>query len=189
VRITFPVDAPPEAWARLADPAVVAACLPGCRSAAVSGDGPGLRVVADVSVASVRGLWAGTVVRVDDDAVRVAGSGEPGKLDLVVRADPARTALTVEGSVDGPLAAVGSAVVAAAVRRLAGDVLAAAAAPAGNPAPAADRDGPPAAPVSGEREVATAPRPWSRRGPMAAAAGAVVVVVLGRRRARRRARR
>ncbi len=196
MRITFPVDAPPEAWARLADPTVLAACLPGCRSAAAAGgDGAGLRVVADVSVASLRGLWAGTVVRVDDDAVRVTGSGEPGSIDLVVRADPARTALTVDGSVDGPLAAVGSAVVAAAVRRLAVDVLAAAAGPAGggaggggsDPAPGADGDAAPTAPAPGEGPSGPAPgSTW--RGPMAAVAGAVVVVVLRRRRARRRAR-
>ena len=137
MRTTFPVDAPPEAWVLLADPAVLVASLPGCRSAVpVSGDGGGLRIMTEVSVASVRGLWVGTVERVDDDAVRVTGSGEPGAVDLVVRADPARTTLTVDGSVDGPLARVGSAVVEAAVRRLARDLLAAATAPASGPPPA-----------------------------------------------------
>ncbi len=129
VRTTFPVDAPPAAWASLGDPAVLAAVLPGSRSVTASGDGDGsLQVVADVSVASVHGLWSGTVVRVDADAVRVAGSGAPGTVDLVVRADPSRSTLTIEGTVHGPLATVGSAVLAAAIRRVADDVLRAAAA-------------------------------------------------------------
>jgi hypothetical protein len=85
----------------------------------------------DLSVASVRGLWAGTVVRVDADSLRIAGSGEPGTVDLLVRADPARTVLTVEGTVGGALVTVGSAVLAAAVRRLVDDTLAAAAPPRG----------------------------------------------------------
>jgi carbon monoxide dehydrogenase subunit G len=164
MRTTFPIDAAPEAWARLADPEVLAAILPGCRSvtsvpgtagaagvvetdgARRAGGGPGtavpagagrgdgtglgtLQVVVDLSVASLRGLWAGTVRRVDDDAVRIEGSGEPGAVDLVVRADPHRTRLTVEGTIEGPLATVGAAVLAAAVHRMAKDVLRAAGTP------------------------------------------------------------
>ena len=122
MRTSFPVSSPPDGWVALADPAVLAAALPGCRSATPGPDG--LRLVVDVAVASVRGLWAGTVVPVDADAVRITGSGEPGAVDVVVRADPDRTSLTVEGTVDGPLAAVGSTLLAAAVRRLATDTLA-----------------------------------------------------------------
>lgn len=127
MKTTFPISAPPEAWAALADPMRLAAALPGCRS--VTGDAGGddtLQVVTEVAVAAVRGLWAGTVAPVDADAVRVRGSGAPGAVDLVVRADPERTALTVEGTVDGALGTVGSAVLAAAVRRMAEDLLAAA---------------------------------------------------------------
>jgi hypothetical protein len=80
-------------------------------------------------VASVRGLWAGTVAPVDADAVHVRGSGAPGAVDLVVRADPGRTSITVEGTVDGALNRVGAAVLAGAVRRMAEDLLAATAAP------------------------------------------------------------
>ena len=76
-------------------------------------------------VASVRGLWSGTVTVVDADAVRIAGSGSPGTVDLVVRADrPTAASSTVEGTVEGPLATVGAAVLAAAVRRTAEDLLA-----------------------------------------------------------------
>ncbi|MGH9215992.1 MAG: hypothetical protein ACRDZS_07030, partial [Acidimicrobiales bacterium] len=108
-----------------------------CRS--VTGDAGGdgtLQVVTEVAVAAVRGLWAGTVAPVDADAVRVRGSGAPGAVDLTVRADPERTALTVEGTVDGALGTVGSAVLAAAVRRMAEDLLAAATEiPEAQPAP------------------------------------------------------
>lgn len=119
MRLTFPL---PACWTALGDPVALAAALPGCRSATPGPDG--LRLVIDVAVASVRGLWAGTVVPVDADAVRVTGSGEPGRVDVVVRADPERTTVTVEGTVDGPLAAVGSTLLAAAVRQLVTDTLA-----------------------------------------------------------------
>ena len=180
MRTTFPIDAPPAAWAALGDPEVLAAALPGCRSVTATGDGDGtLHVVADLAVASVHGLWAGSVVRVDADSLRIAGSGEPGTVDLVVRSDPSRTALTVEGTVEGPLATVGSAVLAAVIRRIAEDVLAAATAPA----PSRGDGGEPM--TSGGRSHRRAPGRLPGRA--AAVAGVIVVVVLGRRRARRRA--
>jgi carbon monoxide dehydrogenase subunit G len=127
VKTTFPVSAPPGAWAALVDPERLVAALPGCRSVTRDADGDGtLLVVTEIAVASVRGLWAGTVAPVDADAVEVRGTGAPGTVDLVVRADPERTRLTVEGTVDGPLGTVGSAVLAGAVRRIAEDLLAAA---------------------------------------------------------------
>jgi carbon monoxide dehydrogenase subunit G len=131
VKTTFPVSAPPGAWAALADPERLAAALPGCRSVTRHADGDGtLHLVTEVAVASVRGLWAGTVAPVDADAVHVRGSGAPGAVDLVVRADPGRTSITVEGTVDGALGTVGAAVVAGAVRRMAEDLLGAAEPPA-----------------------------------------------------------
>jgi carbon monoxide dehydrogenase subunit G len=131
VKATFPVSAPPGAWAALADPERLAAALPGCRSVTRDPGGNGaLHVVTEVAVASVRGLWAGTVATVDADAVHVRGSGAPGAVDLLVRADPGRTSITVEGTVDGALETVGAAVLAGAVRRMAEDLLAATAFPA-----------------------------------------------------------
>jgi carbon monoxide dehydrogenase subunit G len=124
VKATFPVSATPGAWAALADPERLAAALPGCRSVTRGADGT-LHVMTEVAVASVRGLWAGTVAPVDADAVHVRGSGAPGAVDLVVRADPGRTSITVEGTVDGVLGTVGAAVLAGAVRRMAEDLLAA----------------------------------------------------------------
>jgi carbon monoxide dehydrogenase subunit G len=127
VKTTFPVSAPPGAWAALADPERLAAALPGCRSVTRDAGGDGtLHVVTEVAVASVRGVWAGTVAPVDGDAVHVRGSGAPGAVDLLVRADPGRTSITVEGSVDGALGTVGAAVLAGAVKRMAQDLLAAA---------------------------------------------------------------
>jgi carbon monoxide dehydrogenase subunit G len=177
VRTTFGVAAPPEAWSRLADPAALAAALPGARRVSADGDGT-LSVTAEVAVASVTGLWSGTVTPVDADAVRIAGAGTPGRLDLEVRASPDRSRLTVEGEVDGPLATVGGAVLAAAARRLAGEMLAnladpAAVAPAGSPAAQAAAGAP------------AAPSGRTAAGAGAAAAAAVVVVTVVRRWRRR----
>lgn len=122
MRLTFPISASPDAWAALSDPAVLVAALPGCRSVKSGPDG--LRLVVDVAVASVRGLWAGTVSPVGEDTWRVAGSGEPGRVDVALSVDPDRSTLTIEGAIDGSLATVGSALLAAAIRRLATATLA-----------------------------------------------------------------
>jgi uncharacterized protein len=124
LRTSFPVSAAPTAWATLADPARVAAALPGCRSVEVDGDGR-MAVMLDLSVASIQGLWSGTVTAADADTVRITGSGAPGTVDLTARADADRTRLTVEGEVSGPLATVGTTVLAATARRLADTLLAA----------------------------------------------------------------
>jgi carbon monoxide dehydrogenase subunit G len=181
VKTTFPVSAPREAWAALADPQRLAAALPGCRSVTRDAGGDGrLHIVTEVAVASVRGLWAGTVAPLDSDAVRVRGSGAPGAVDLTVRADPERTALTVEGTVDGLLATVGSAVLAAAVRRVAEGLLATSATPA--PSPSRGQAFEPTEPM-------TSPTPrggrTARRVGGGVAAVAVVAAVIARRRARR----
>jgi carbon monoxide dehydrogenase subunit G len=125
VNLSIPVAASPDAWAELDRPSVLAASLPGCRSAEPA-DGGGLRLVVDVAVASVRGLWAGTLTPADGDGGgwRVVGSGEPGHVDLALRVDPDHTTVTVEGTVEGPLAAIGSNLLAAAVRRLVQETLA-----------------------------------------------------------------
>jgi carbon monoxide dehydrogenase subunit G len=200
VKTTFPVSAPPGAWAALADPQRLAAALPGCRSVTRDADSDGtLHVVTEIAVASVRGLWAGTVAPVDPEAVRVRGSGAPGAVDLVVRADPERTSLTVEGTVDGELGTVGAAVLAGAVRRMAEDLLAA----TEPPTPAASRgheshldqpeatgSGPGAHDLEPEaaEPVASAIKGRRRaaRGAGAALVGVVIAVVV-RRRARGRA--
>jgi uncharacterized protein len=179
---SFPVTAPPAVLTALADPAQVAAALPGCRSVEAGADGR-LAVVLDLSVASVSGLWSGTVTPVDADTVRIAGSGAPGNVDLTARADGDRTRLTVEGEVSGPLATAGTAVLAASVRRLADTLLAnlgSASAPSASPHSTARPD---AAPDAG-----AAIRQRGPAGAVAAAAvvaGAVVVVRWRRRRSAR----
>jgi carbon monoxide dehydrogenase subunit G len=173
MRTTFPVVASPEAWASLADPVRVAAALPGCRSFGANPDGT-LAVVVDLSVASVEGLWSGTVTLLDPDTIRVAGSGAPGTVDLTVRRDPSRSHVTVDGAVDGPLATVGSTVLAAAVRRLADSLLtnlavpavtASAPSPAGSDAGAAIRHRGPVGAVAAAAVVtgAVAVVRWRRR--------------------------
>ena len=99
MKATFPVSASPDAWAELDRPSVLAASLPGCRSAEPA-DGGGLRLVVDV-----------------------VGSGEPGRVDLVLRVDPDHTTVTVEGTVEGPLAAIGSKLLAAVAHRLVQETL------------------------------------------------------------------
>jgi carbon monoxide dehydrogenase subunit G len=179
LRARFPVAAPPEAWAALGDADRLAAALPGGRSVSRGPDGDGtLHVAVEVAVAAVKGLWAGTVVPLDGDAVRVRGSGAPGSLDLVVRAAPDRSAVEVEGEVDGPLATVGGAVLAAAARRWADDLMAALAEPP--PAPPAAR--PPAPSLPRRRWLWVA-------GAAGAAAVAVAAVAARRRRVVRRRRR
>lgn len=201
MKTTFPVSALPGAWAALADPQRLAAALPGCRAVTRDADGDGtLHVLTEVAVASVRGLWAGTVARVDPDAVRVRGSGAPGAVDLVVRADPERTSLTVEGTVDGALGTVGAAVLAGAVRRMVEDLLAA----TEPPTPAASRgheshpdqseatsSGPGAHDLEPEAAEPVASAVKGRRRAARGAGGAalvgVVIAVVVRRRARGRA--
>jgi carbon monoxide dehydrogenase subunit G len=177
VRTTFPVRAPAAGWWALADPAALSRALPGCRSVTAAGDGT-LSIVTTLSVASVEGLWSGTVTYVDGDAVRIEGSGAPGTLDLVVRADKARTSLTVEGEVGGPLATVGAAVLAAAARRLADTLV------AGVTGPDSSAPGPRGTPPSPTPDPGPAIR---RRAPVVATA-AVAAVAVGAvaRRARRR---
>ena len=204
MKTTFPVAAPPDAWAALADPERLAAALPGCRSVIRDADGDRtLRVVADVGVASVAGLWAGTVVPVDGDAVRVTGSGAPGSVDLVVRADPERTSITVEGTVEGALETVGSAVLAAAVRRTAEDLLTALAAPrpsvpsrghgflSGEPEVMGSRSGTHDLGLGTVEPVTSAPSPPGRRFArrIVAVTGVIAVAILAawRRASRRRA--
>ena len=194
MKTTFPVAAPADAWAALADPERLATALPGCRSVTRDAEGDGtLRVVADVGVASVSGLWAGTVVPVDGDAVRVTGSGAPGSVDLVVRADPERTSITIEGTIEGALGTVGSAVLAAAVRRTADDLLAGLAhaqveamahrevslvpRPRESPAPAAGGQNRPHRPHRSQRLL-------RRKRGVAAAAAVILVVVIRRSRGR-----
>lgn len=193
MKATFPVSAPPGAWEALADPERLAAALPGCRSVTRDADSDGtLHVVTEVAVASVRGLWAGTVAPVDADAVHVRGSGAPGAVDLVVRADPRRTSITVEGTVHGALDTVGAAVLAGAVRRMAEDLLAATAVPAQDQSSRGEpiASGPHRAGGVTEGSGASAPSGASARLRAALGAGAALVgavALLVRRRARGRA--
>ena len=181
MRTTFPVAAPPAAWAALADPDALAAAVPGCRSV-TAGPGGTRAVVADVAVASVRGLWSGTVTPLDGDAVRIAGSGAPGAVDLVVRAAPDRSALTVEGTVDGPLATVGASLLAGALRRLAEDLLAGLA-PVAPPPPTPARSSPAPPPPAAPRPPASPARGLARAAALAGAAVVVAALVRRRRRA------
>jgi carbon monoxide dehydrogenase subunit G len=179
MKMTLSVRPPGIGWWALTDPAALARALPGCRSVTAGGDGT-LSIVTNLSVASVQGLWSGTATYVDGDTVHIKGSGAPGTLDLVVRSNPLRTTLTVEGDVGGPLATVGASVLAAAAQRLAETLVANMAA---DPSVAPGAAGTPPSP-------APDPGPAIRqRGPAGAAAAAVAVtgaVAVVRWRRRRR---
>lgn len=190
VHAAFPVHGTATAWAALGDPARVRAALPGCTGAARV-DGGGLRLDVDLAVASVRGPWTGTATPVDERTVRVMGAGGVGSLDLLVRVDADRTQLTVDGTVGGPLAAIGSGLLAAAVRRTATDLLAALATAPATPAEApvdptpVDATGAVAAPPGTAPTIAipAASVPRTRVGGtvLAALAGLVVGIAVGRR--------
>lgn len=117
MKVTVPVSAPPDAWAELTRPEVLARALPGCRSVSPA-HGGGWRIVVDVAVASVRGPWAGTLTETGINAWRIVGAGDPGRADLAVRVDDDHQTVIVEGTVEGPLAAIGSSLLAAAFSRL-----------------------------------------------------------------------
>ena len=180
MKMTLSVRPPGIGWWALTDPAALARALPGCRSVTAGGDGT-LSIVTNLSVASVQGLWSGTATYVDGDTVHIKGSGAPGTLDLVVRSNPLRTTLTVEGDVGGPLATVGSSVLAAAAQRLAEALVANMAAADPSVAPDAAGTSPSPAPDRGPA--------IRQRGPAGAAAAAVAVtgaVAVARWRRRRR---
>jgi carbon monoxide dehydrogenase subunit G len=116
-------------WDALADPAVLARALPGCRELEPMGaDAYRLRVAG--VVASVAGEYSG-VVRVVERSrpgavtFRATGAGASGTVEgdvrLVLRADEGgstRAEYDAEGEVDGALGAVGSRLLAAFGRRV-----------------------------------------------------------------------
>src|SRR5262249_45944929 len=113
VKVTVPLPAPLDLSSEQ-----LAAALPGCRSVEpIDGGDGGLRIAVAVAIAAVRGIWAGTLTRTGPGEWRLVGAGEPGRADLAVRVDGSSSTLVVEGTVEGPLAAIGGALLAAAVRR------------------------------------------------------------------------
>lgn len=115
---TYTFNAPPaRVWELLIDPAVVAACLPGCDTLEAIGDDR-YRAKLTMGIAAVTGTYEGTVAIVDKQPPRsykllVDGRGAPGFLNgegaIELAADGDQTHVSVRGKVQvgGLIARVG----------------------------------------------------------------------------------
>ena len=123
---------PAEVWVALADPAVLAAAIPGCRH--LESAGPrAYRFSIGAGLGSLRGEYAGeiTVSEQQEPAsfvLTAAGAGGPGTVSVRVRfrltgGAGGTTVLgyDAEGGVGGLLAAAGERVITAVAQRMAAD--------------------------------------------------------------------
>jgi uncharacterized protein len=123
---------PPQVWAALTDPAVLAATIPGCERLEATGpDQYALTVTA--GVASVRGTYAGQVALSDQHepealVLTASGSGAPGTIATTVQVRLAgrgdgQTELSydADAQVGGVIAGVGQRMLASVAKRTAGE--------------------------------------------------------------------
>ena len=126
--------APREAvWAKLNDPAVLKACIPGCEELDRTEDNSGFRAVAKIKVGPVSARFKGRVTLSDLDppnGYKISGEGEGGVAGFakggatVALADKdGGTLLTydVEAQIGGKLAQLGQRLVNGAAKKLADD--------------------------------------------------------------------
>jgi uncharacterized protein len=108
---------PTQVWSLLIDPAVVAACLPGCERLEPIGEDT-YRATLTLAVAAVSGQYAGTISILDKNPphsyrLRIDGSGKPGfvkgeaRISLVDQSDTTIVNVTGQGQVGGLIARVG----------------------------------------------------------------------------------
>ena len=115
---SYTFNAPPErVWTLLMDPAVIAACVPGCEG--FEPEGPDrYRARLKVALAAITGSYDGTIVitdKVPHSSYRLTadGQGKPGFVkgdsSITLRADGAVTFVDVAGTVQtgGPIARLG----------------------------------------------------------------------------------
>lgn len=133
----------------LADPAVLVRAIPGCEALEVTGPDD-YRVTVRAGVASITGVYLGTVRLTDQDpphryTLHAAGQGGPGTVEAVARIELhatddgcTRLEYSADAVIGGVIAGVGQRVLAAVARRTAGEFFAAVelalAAPDGGPA-------------------------------------------------------
>jgi uncharacterized protein len=122
--------APPErVWAALTDPAVLARTLPGARSLEQVGDDE-YRVTLEAGVASIKGVYTGTVALADQHpptayTLRASGSGGPGTIDATAAVTleavdgGCRVAYDADAVVGGTIGGVGQRVLAGVAKRTA----------------------------------------------------------------------
>ena len=108
---------PDRVWAVLMDPAVIAACIPGCERLEPDGEDR-YRARLAVALAAITGTYDGTVVVADKAPpnsyrLLVEGQGRPGfvkgNAQIALRADGDRTVVDVSGTVEtgGTIARLG----------------------------------------------------------------------------------
>jgi uncharacterized protein len=115
---SYTFNAPPaRVWDLLLDPAVIAACIPGCEKLEPAGDDR-YQVALKVGLAAITGSYTGTVVIADKELHRsyrliVNGEGRGGFVKgssaIALRAEGEITIVDVSGTVQtgGPIARVG----------------------------------------------------------------------------------
>jgi uncharacterized protein len=126
---SYTFNAPPDrVWQLLMDPAILAACIPGCER--FEPDGEDRYIVAlTVGLAAITGSYTGTVVLVDKIAptsyrLVVEGQGRPGFVKgssaIALRADRMTTAVDVTGTVQtgGPIARLGQRLIGGVARMM-----------------------------------------------------------------------
>jgi carbon monoxide dehydrogenase subunit G len=115
---SYTFNAPPDrVWGLLMDPAVIAACIPGCEGLEPDGEDR-YRAKLTVALAAITGTYEGTVViseKMPHASYRltVEGQGKPGfvkgNASIALRPDGAATVVDVSGAVQtgGPIARLG----------------------------------------------------------------------------------
>src|SRR6201986_2885510 len=122
-------------WAKLNDPAVLKACIPGCEELEATDDG-GFRAVAKMKVGPVSARFKGKVTLSDLDppnGYKISGEGEggvagfaKGGASVKLSGKGGRTPFTydVEAQIGGKLAQVGQRLINGPAKKLAGEFFA-----------------------------------------------------------------
>jgi carbon monoxide dehydrogenase subunit G len=119
-------------WAKLNDPEVLKACIPGCEQLGKSADNE-FQAVATIKVGPVKARWKGKVRLSDLDppnSYRISGEGEGGvagfakggaKVMLADEAGDTRLSYDVEAQIGGKLAQLGQRLINSAAKKTADD--------------------------------------------------------------------
>ncbi len=128
---TIPAAHPERVFDALVDPAILQRCIPGCESLVATGPDVYAAIV-KIGVAGLKGSYTGTAAVTDRHrpfALRlvVDGKGGPGFVrgaaSVALTAEPGATRIACDTDIQvgGLIAAVGSRLIDAAARKLAGD--------------------------------------------------------------------
>jgi carbon monoxide dehydrogenase subunit G len=121
-----------EVWAKLNDPEVLKACIPGCEQLDKNSDSE-FQAVATIKVGPVKARWKGKVRLSDLDppnSYRISGEGEGGvagfakggaKVTLTDDAGGTRLSYDVEAQIGGKLAQLGQRLINSAAKKTADD--------------------------------------------------------------------